>query len=587
MLSLILIFAIYAVFLIRIEEFKRNDESVYSIFAASLSLGVATNGLIGLAFVFLKITFFPLALPLSFAFLFLLSKEQKRINLIYFIERVVEQFLLIFETYKKSFYFKIILIFVFLMLIISIGPINHSDAVNAYVGMPYKYWLKNSHFIDGNLNQGLLGIGDFANIFYFQDKTTWLIRTTQFLPIIPILFLFLKRKINKIGLLIIFSTPVFIQWLTIGKTNFLSESCLAILFLVWEKRKLNRDLILLIALSFISISFKVSALLICIPIFSYLLFFYKNNFKEIYFYLFKDYRFICILLISICCLLSILSYRYYLYGNPFYPLLSDIFTPENKQLIDWEQLLKTWDRSNIFQFWIFFPRSIGKISFVLGPANFILFIYSLVYLIKNFKLNKKVNLVVGLAQFFILLFFAQGRADYYVAPLFITYSGIKQLDQDFIYIKNLFTKNLLTISIVTQVAMFIVSSLYMLFLSLYLLWDYETGMDKFAWNYYNSKFIMEKAEKPVFNETMGMSHLYFDDEFISNNRFGKCFYYENKFKENRYETCVSTLGIKTIIVDKDKLTFNDNFSCEKYELLRVSRNLFLTKKKEVDFCKLR
>ena len=42
--------------------------------------------------------------------------------------------------------------------------------------------------------------------------------------------------------------------------------------------------------------------------------------------------------------------------------------------------------------------------------------------------------------------------------------------------------------------------------------------------------------------------------------------------------------IKGDILEKDKLAFNNNFSCETYELLRVSRNIFLTRKKEVDFC---
>ena len=30
----------------------------------------------------------------------------------------------------------------------------------------YKFWKNNFHFNDGNLNQGLMGLGDFANIFY-------------------------------------------------------------------------------------------------------------------------------------------------------------------------------------------------------------------------------------------------------------------------------------------------------------------------------------------------------------------------------------------------------------------------------------
>ena len=67
----------------------------------------------------------------------------------------------------------------------------------------------------------------------------------------------------------------------------------------------------------------------------------------------------------------------------------------------------------------------------------------------------------------------------------------------------------------------------------------------------------------------------------------KCFYYENNLKENRYEVCVSSLGIKTIIVEKDKLAFNENFTCETNELIRISRNIFLTRREKVDFCKLK
>ena len=50
-----------------------------------------------------------------------------------------------------------------------------------------------------------------------------------------------------------------------------------------------------------------------------------------------------------------------------------------------------------------------------------------------------------------------------------------------------------------------------------------------------------------------MTHLYFKDEFISNNAFEKCFYYnENKSIDNKY-FIASKLGVKTIIADKNKL----------------------------------
>ena len=128
----------------------------------------------------------------------------------------------------KLFYLILLLLFV-----ISIGPINHSDTANIYVGYPHKFLIQNSHFVDGNLNQGLMGIGDFANIFYLQEKTTWLIRSSQFIPLFFVFMYMLKRQINNIFIFTFLSSPVMIQWLTIGKNNFLSEACLALAFLVW------------------------------------------------------------------------------------------------------------------------------------------------------------------------------------------------------------------------------------------------------------------------------------------------------------------------------------------------------------------
>lgn len=283
MLSLINISLIYLIFLIDNRDLEKNEESIYSIFAGSVFLGLATNGLLGLAMTLLKLTYFPLYIPFSLISILLLIRQKSRNNIHLFLLQFNNDFKIISKSYKNKIFLKIIFIFISLMLIISIGPINHSDAANAYVGIPYKFWLNNSHFYDGNLNQGLLGIGDFSNIFYFQEKSSWFIRFTQFLTVIPILFLILKRGTSSLIVLIIFSSPVFIQWLTIGKTNFLSDTCLAIVFLVWEKKKNNKDLILLLSISLLSISFKVSALLICIPIYLFLIYFYRERLFNINF----------------------------------------------------------------------------------------------------------------------------------------------------------------------------------------------------------------------------------------------------------------------------------------------------------------
>ena len=172
-------------------------------------------------------------------------------------------------------------------MIVSFGPINHSDTANTYVGYPYQFWKNNSHFIDGNLNQGLMGLGDFANIFYFQDKTTWLIRTAQFITVPFVFMLMLRRNISNLYLLIFLTSPVFIQWLTIGKNSFLSESCLAIGFLAWDLNKERKYISNILVLIAIAISFKVSALLVSLPILFYLFYFFLLSFLLFLYFLFS------------------------------------------------------------------------------------------------------------------------------------------------------------------------------------------------------------------------------------------------------------------------------------------------------------
>ena len=117
-----------------------------------------------------------------------------------------------------------------------------------------------------------------------------------------------------------------------------------------------------------------------------------------------------------------------MHDNPFYPLFSSIFNSDNQQLIDWENTLKNWDRNKFFQLWVFLPEGIRKISFVLGPANFVIFISTILMMLGKKKSEISINSIIGITQFIMLLLFAQGRADYYISPLLLTYVGIERFD---------------------------------------------------------------------------------------------------------------------------------------------------------------
>ncbi len=587
MITLILTFLIFCPFF----TFRDNlTSSKYITFATSLTFAYASLGFLGICITFLKLTYIPIFLIEFIIFFILLSKKFYRNKLFYFFNQFKEEIIYLrnLEKYKKTFGFFCIIIS--LLFIVSFGPINHSDTANVYVGYPYQFWKNNSHFIDGNLNQGLMGLGDFTNIFYFQDKTSWLIRTSQFIPIPFVFMIMLRRNISNLYLFIFLTSPVFIQWLTIGKTNFLSESCLALGFLAWDLNKEKKYISYILVLIALSISFKISALLVSLPIIFCLFYFYR---KELQNFLFEsDVKILTIpLTFSIIFLFSILFYRYFLVENPFYPLFSSYFNSGDQQLLDWEQTLRGWDRKGFFPFWIFIPKSIGKISFVLGPSNLLLIITSIIYYVRNLNSNNS-RLTVGISQFILLIMFSQGRADYYMSPLILISLGLPSLSlEEFKSLKSKLKKilrSLVVLIVFSQLVMFIISSLYSIFLVLYVIYDYQSGMDKTAYNFYNSRIIEQNSKSPVYSEVTDMTHLYTKKPFIAAQKFGRCFFYDDKIDiKQRYKVCMEREGVQTIIVKKAKLKNNPIFTCETQNLIRVSRNIFLEKKLEVDFCKLK
>ncbi len=179
-----------------------------------------------------------------------------------------------------------------------------------------------------------------------------------------------------------------------------------------------------------------------------------------------------------------------------------------------------------------------------------------------------------------------------MSPLIILPIAIKNYDFNKLNFLDLkfknFVKNIFSIAIIIQLMMFFVSALYSISLTLFTIYDYEKGMNKTAYNFFNSKKIEELASFPVYSEVTGMTHLFFDKPFIANQKFEKCFYYgENIANDQKYKNCMIQNGVKTIIVKNNKLKNSSYFDCRKNYLKRVSRNIFLEKNIEVDFCKLK
>ena len=212
----------------------------------------------------------------------------------------------------------------------------------------------------------LKGISDFANLAFFQEKSIWLIRTIQAIPIFFIVSIFLKRGTNRLLIISFLTTPVFIQWLTIGKFLFFPDLAVTITYLVWDKYRTKNNLLNLVILIVLSISFKITTLIICIPILLHIIFYLISTKKfKSFLYINNNYRYL-FLFFAFVILVEIFLYRFYVTGNFLYPLFNNFFIPDNQQMIDFENNLKRYLYSDGLPFITTNPNLFGMI---LGPAN--------------------------------------------------------------------------------------------------------------------------------------------------------------------------------------------------------------------------
>ena len=323
---LILIFSVIPNLIDKNRNLKNN---LFNLLTTALLFSYTFLGLISLILILIDQSRFPV-IVISIVFLTITIIKDRD----FFEKYILLKNYLIDEIYNLNNLFKvrskkisltIIISLLLLITISSIGPINHPDALDYHVGYIYQYWLKKGFFVDGGLSQGLLGIGDYANLSFIQERTIWLIRYIQIIGL-PLITLFLINSIKiKLFIIAFLSSPTFLQWSTIGKPLFLGESSTAIAYILWKKNKdsFSRKLLFLCLIS--SIAIKISSLIICFPIFIDVLNdIYKENKGSIKNLLknLKDYLYQKTILISLFTLLCILLSRYLINGNFAYPLLT-------------------------------------------------------------------------------------------------------------------------------------------------------------------------------------------------------------------------------------------------------------------------
>ena len=587
MISFILLSIVFLfVFSNNFKEIENNNEILISNYITSLTCSISLIGSISMGLIFIKSVHFPIILISILIFLsYFLFSNLSSINIKNF-SFSCKNFLNIFLKNNSNKFIFFLLIFLYLL---SFGPINHPDATTTYVGYPFQFFLQGKHFIDGGLHQGVLGIADFANLVFFQEKSVWLIRMVQAIPLLMVVSIFLTRGINKLIIISLLTTPVFIQWLTIGKFIFFPDLAITLTYLVWDRYRNKNNLLNLFIIIVLSISFKITCLIITIPILFHI-FFYLSSKKQLKLLLKIDDKIRYFFLFSaVLVLLEILFYRFYITGNFLYPLFNNYFLPDNQQMIDFEITLKKYIRDDGLPF---ITKNINYLGYILGPSNSFLLIGLPILSFFSLKQNQtnKYN-IIGISQIFLLLTISNGRADYFASPLIlilINNNKFKLKDyfiNKFSKFKFNYFKNVFLSTLWLQILIFFGVTFMSIYQTFFGIWNYESSMNRFAYNYELSSTLNKFAPEPIINFYDRTPLLFFKKDYIHEDKFKKCIRNgEEKNFKNPVESCFQQFRAKSIITNSGALKNINNFNCKKYSTNYTSRNPFRFMKREFDLC---
>lgn len=592
MISFILLY-----FSLLIIVFPKKDEildcNFYALIFNSFPLAQVLLGFISLILIALGESQFPILIISLIVFVISFLKINKSIKKIREIKSFLQREIIKFYIEKSStksqkIFLYITFIFLIIIFISSFGPINHPDASDYHVGYPYQYFLRGGFFIDGGLHQGLLGIGDYSNLSFIQEKNTWFIRLIQIINL-PLLVIFISKKFkNNILLITFLSIPTLIQWSTIGKPLFLGESSLIIIYLIWKENKTLFSLKLLLISILSCIGFKLSSLIIIFPLVVDLILNYSNisntNKKicSIFKYLISDITF----LLSIFILFSLLLSRFYITGNFAYPLLTSIFNAQDKNVNEFAEMIKNYKREDFFFLKIFIPTKISDLGQIIGPS--VILIFSAIFY-QNFKSHsffRNPIFNMSISQIVLLLLFCQGRADYYCAPLILLFSQTKEVE---VIIFESKLRYIFYISIIFQILIINLFLCFSIFSNLFTILDYTKSMNRFAYGFNITSLIDKQMDGKVLINDRN-TRLYYPSNYLDIDQMKGClndyiYLGENKAKQ----FCLKKNNVKQILNAWEEETFNSEkkYKCETISSLKATRNIFNNRKYNLNYCRLK
>ena len=562
MISYIFLFFSSLIFLYPQKIELKNDNS-YTIIFSSFIFANLFLGFISLILIYLGKSNFPILFIsiILFTFTFLIDKKSKNkiINLKNFLLSEFKQFINFNrhnDKEKKILYF---ILFIFISIFISsIGPINHPDASDYHVGYPYQYYIRGKFFIDGGLTQGLLGMSEYANLAFIQERMIWLIRTFQIINL-PFLISFL-------------SVPTFIQWSTIGKPFFLGESSLIIIFLIWNQNKDSQDLKLLLMSAISCITFKISSLIIIFPMFlAYLNYLSNNKFglKAV----FQESKKIIVskeIILTTIILAILLISKLIITGNFIYPLFTNLFNKDDQLINDFSNNIFNYARNDSYILNIFIPIKKTYLASSLGPTTLIILITLVLKKSKKLFLEIDTIFLVTVSQLILLLTFCQRRSDFYAAPLILIIFQSKQIKS---VLFNFKIKYLFCISLIFQVSLIVLVTFFSIYININSFVSYKNTMYKTAYGFSLSSIIDPNLNGNILIEDRN-TRLYYPKNYIDVDKMKDCRLRNKDLGFDANDICLKKYDINQVISNIDYKANSNFFECHIIKTFKASRNFF-------------
>ena len=138
--------------------------------------------------------------------------------------------------------------------------------------------------------------------------------------------------------------------------------------------------------------------------------------------------------------------------------------------------------------------------------------------------------------------------------------------------------------LIVQIFIFASITLISCYQTLYSIFDYESYMNRYAFNYELTNTLNNYAKEPLMNLGNRTALLFLNKDYIHEDRFKKCMNYDGK--NNSLSDCITILKPDSVISYEDKPEINKQFKCNKYTVNRTSRNPFNLNKRIIHICNI-